>query len=68
MNSLYFAPTQGAMGLDLRALDFQSEKDLGLAKYCRALEKFNNVHHDCDDQFNSSDFRRHNQNVSIIYI
>ena len=52
--SNYLFTTDGGPGLDLRAMDLQTERDLGIGTYCDALYHFNLTKGNCIKKF--SDF------------
>ena len=58
IHSLYFAPKLGTMGVDLRAMDFQTDKDMGNCNYCQFIKKNFNLDRNCDEEFTNSDFSR----------
>lgn len=52
--SNYLFTSDGSPGLDLRALDLQTERDFGIGTYCDALYYFNLTEGECIKKF--SDF------------
>lgn len=53
--SNYLFTATGDPGLDLRALDFQTERDFGIGTYCEALYYFNFTDGLCIDKFSDLD-------------
>lgn len=65
--SNYLFTSGGKPGLDLRAIDLQTERDFGVGTYCDALYQYNLTGGDCIKRF--SDFKPfiHGEEVRGLY-